>query len=134
MASNFRWPEVTGHCAPHHCVSHHRPNSRKAVCPLCLKTGHKTKVSKKCTHNPNNPEFDPNWKPPTVTRTVAAPQQPLLTAEQEDAILGVNDVDDMDGIPFADDLDTVEIKRDEFRDNSNWSDTEDNGRMEMGAL
>jgi hypothetical protein len=96
-------------------------------CPLCKKKGHKTKNSKHCLFNPNNPKFKVNRVPvkeqdDPETNTAAAPM-PFDPIEEIDA----NDADNMDTLPF--DYESSSNKSygnlDDFHDAGTWSEDED---------
>ena len=106
-------------------------SSSNAVCPHCGVKGHKTTRSKKCLANPQHKDYNPNLVPDSLASN-ALPQ--AMTVEEQEAIATQDDVDQMDQLPFVDNLPDIEYENDEFHDCGTWSDDDNRKLLERGIL
>lgn len=107
-------------------------------CPFCRNKGHVTKRSKKCRKNKAHPLCDPNWEPPppAAVEPAAAAAAATISLEEQAALNGAADVDEMDCIPLTESaVEEDAIEPGEFHDRTTWNggDLDDDG-MSVGEL
>ena len=81
-----------------------RPKKKQSttpICPLCGKKGHKTAKSKKCTHNPQHPQYAFRNQLPLP---LPPPEIHSSGNNNDDTLLHAADVDALDSVPFDDEL------------------------------
>jgi hypothetical protein len=106
-----------------------KPAKGPIVCPHCGHKGHKTTRSKKCLANPSNPNYNPNLVPDAI-RSAASNKDAVNEVEE----LERADVDQMDSLPFMDDIPGVDFERDEFHDCGTWSEDDTGNVTTYGIL
>ena len=124
------------------------PASRQTnVCPLCGLKGHKTARSKKCLHNPSNPQYNsvatlptvptlpvatlPTSNPPAMLGSNQQAEQP--SQQQQELDMNAEDVDNMDSVPFDDEMENENLES-EFHDCGTWSEDDDGEILPKGII
>ena len=98
--------------------------------PLSPK-GHKTTKSSKCLKNPKNKEANLNLLPDAAASSLPLGEEIL---QQQEAEIVMEDVDQMDQMPFVDELENADYEQDEFHDCGTWSEDEDGNAVHFGTL
>ena len=85
-----------------------RKSSGRPTCPICKQKGHKTTKSKQCFGNPANPNYNPSLLLPQSVPSSNVAVAPQTKQEEHDdqqwQIAQQEDVDNMDQLPFTDDV------------------------------